>query len=143
MEKLVGFLRGRYGSDSLNTALNGASIAFIVAGVLATTIGNGNLAGNIIGVAFYFLAFAALGFSIFRSLSCNVKARRREHEWYRCHISGPISKLRGKAKAKRAQRAKYRFFKCPECGRKVRVPRGKGKIRITCPKCGGTFIKKT
>ena len=36
-----------------------------------------------------------------------------------------------------------RHFRCPKCHQKVRVPRGKGKIQITCPKCGEKFIKKT
>ena len=37
----------------------------------------------------------------------------------------------------------HRYYKCPECGKKLRVPKGKGKISITCPQCGNKFIKKT
>ena len=42
-----------------------------------------------------------------------------------------------------AQRKEYRIFKCPKCGQKLRVPRGKGKIAIRCRKCGEEFIRKT
>ena len=41
------------------------------------------------------------------------------------------------------QRKIYRFYKCPNCGQKVRVPKGKGKITITCPSCSERFVKKS
>ena len=37
----------------------------------------------------------------------------------------------------------YSYFRCPQCGQQLRVPRGRGKISITCPKCGHQFIKKS
>ena len=43
----------------------------------------------------------------------------------------------------REERRKYKVFICPTCKQKLRVPRGKGKISISCPKCGTSFIKKT
>ena len=36
-----------------------------------------------------------------------------------------------------------RYYSCPKCRQTVRVPRGKGKIAIICPKCREKFIKKT
>ena len=42
-----------------------------------------------------------------------------------------------------AQRKLYRFYKCPQCRQKVRVPKGRGKICITCPKCRTEFVKKS
>lgn len=41
------------------------------------------------------------------------------------------------------QRKVYRFYKCPNCGQKVRIPKGKGKVAITCPKCKNKFVKKS
>ena len=38
---------------------------------------------------------------------------------------------------------KNRYYKCPKCKQLVRVPRGKGKISITCPRCKEKFVKKT
>ena len=47
------------------------------------------------------------------------------------------------AKKHFSERKDYRFFRCPKCRQRVRVPRGKGKICITCPKCRNEFIKKS
>ncbi|MCD7981014.1 MAG: zinc-ribbon domain-containing protein [Clostridiales bacterium] len=46
-------------------------------------------------------------------------------------------------RAQREQRKIYKFYMCPHCSQKVRVPKGKGRIEITCPKCRTTFIKTT
>lgn len=48
----------------------------------------------------------------------------------------------GAARVKSQQRKVYRFFTCPQCSQKLRVPKNKGKVRITCTKCGHSFIKK-
>ena len=47
------------------------------------------------------------------------------------------------AKARQEQKKIYRFYKCPQCRQRVRVPKGKGRICITCPKCRAEFIKKS
>ena len=41
------------------------------------------------------------------------------------------------------KRKEYHYYRCPQCGQQLRVPRGRGKISITCPKCGHQFIKKS
>ena len=46
-----------------------------------------------------------------------------------------------KMKKRMAQRKTYKFFKCPTCKQEVRVPKGHGKIEITCPKCRERFVK--
>ena len=142
MERLRRFFSERYGGDPLNTVLSGFSLVSFLTGLIVVTALN-NRAGTILGAVFYLIALAALVFAAFRSLSRNKSARRAEYEWYRSRVSAPIARRKKEAAARRAQRATHRFYRCPKCRQTVRVPRGKGKIRITCPKCGETFIKKT
>ena len=66
-----------------------------------------------------------------------VKALRREPAKYRAVVK------KNNLKKRWAQRSTYRFFKCPQCKQTVRVPKGRGKICITCPKCKTEFIKKS
>ena len=99
---------GRYGPDQLNMAL---IILAIVVGILANIIKL-----NVITLLSYLLLILV----IFRMLSRNMAARRREND-----------------------SRNYRFFKCPGCRNTLRVPRGNGKIQITCPRCGERFIKRS
>ncbi|MBR3381490.1 MAG: hypothetical protein IKG85_00420 [Clostridia bacterium] len=141
-ERLQRFFIGRYGGDGLNTALNVcALVSFFAAWIFSAAVRS--TAGAIVGWVLYAIAAALLGFGIFRMLSRNLSARRAEYEWYRSHIAAPLAKRRSTARTKRAQSATHRFFRCPKCGQTVRVPRGKGRIRITCPKCGHSFEKKS
>lgn len=43
----------------------------------------------------------------------------------------------------RQEKKIYRYFSCPQCGQSVRIPRGHGKVEITCPKCSAVFQKRT
>ena len=142
-ERLKQFLVGRYGGDSLNTALSVVSLVSFFAGMIVRAAARGTLAGVIIGWVLYLVAIGLLALTIFRTFSRNLTARRAEYEWYRSHVIAPFIKKRNEARTRRAQAATHKFFKCPGCGQTVRVPKGKGKIKITCPKCGKTFVKKT
>lgn len=127
---LRNFMIGRYGPDQLNIALL----------ILAVVMG-------FLGTIFDLLVLTLIGdilliLTLFRMFSKNITARRRENDRF-IKVWWPI---RTKVKNKIAQfkaRKNYRFFKCPECKKTLRVPKGKGKIQITCPKCGERFIKKT
>ena len=70
---------------------------------------------------FYWLAIALMIYSTWRMFSKNISARYAENQKY----------------------LNYRFYKCPQCKQKVRVPKGRGKICITCPKCRTEFVKKS
>ena len=117
------FMAGRYGSDRLNQCLLGAALVLILIGWLG---GKAAAGLNVLGL----LAYVPLVWSIFRMYSRNIEARRRENAAFLRFFS----RLRDK---------QYRYFRCPGCRQVVRVPRGKGKINIRCPKCGRQFIKKT
>jgi ribosomal protein L37AE/L43A len=143
------FFVGRCGMDELNKLLFGAAVlCFLVAIFLPP--------GN--GVHFYLIRFAAL-FAVLgalRACSRNLQRRRQENDrilklryqfsnWkdgLTRKVEARTERLQQK-QARRAQKKDYRFFDCPECHSTVRVPRGKGKIEITCPKCRHKFVKKS
>ena len=75
-------------------------------------------------------AFALLFWANFRTFSRNTYKRYQENRRYLRFMD----QLRDK---------EHRYYTCPRCRQTVRVPKGKGKISITCPKCSERFIKKT
>ena len=116
------FMQGRYGSDKLNTALLILGIGFCVIAMIFGT--------NIPGLVFTLLSYALMGIVIFRMLSRNTYKRYQENRKY----------LRFWERLKDRD---HKHFDCPRCRQPVRVPRHKGKISITCPKCKEKFIRKT
>jgi predicted RNA-binding Zn-ribbon protein involved in translation (DUF1610 family) len=97
---------------------------------------------NTVGTVLISLAVGCLIYSYYRMFSKKTKDRYQENMQYlrgKNKITGWLGQKLNQFK----QREKYCFFRCPECGVTVRAPRGKGKIKIFCPKCGKTFIKKT
>ena len=123
---------GRNGIDPLNKALAGIAVILWVISRFMT--------GGIRTLLFYLFLLAA-GAVIFRAFSRNLERRRSENEWF----GQWISKWRSGSEAwsyRKEQRAEYKVFKCPGCGTKMRVPRGEGKVRVTCRQCGAVFEKK-
>ncbi len=120
------FMSGRYGSDQLNIAL--------ILLVLALSLVN-NLLYVLLGSVFlyYLLSFLYIGvvcFVFYRMFSKNIPLRRMENQkWL-----GLLARLKDR---------NHRYFRCPHCRQRVRVPRHKGKINIRCPRCGEKFIRKT
>ncbi len=88
------------------------------------------------------LSFLLFIYVTFRSLSRNTAKRTRENDWY-LNKTAPIRKSRERSRQLKEERKVYDIFKCKKCGNLNRVPRGKGKIRVTCPKCGEQTIRKT
>ena len=87
------------------------------------------------------LCWVVLFVCYFRIFSRNIYARQMENQkllrlWYRLK-----NKTANRPTAQ--ERKNYKVFVCPTCKQKLRVPRGKGTISITCPKCATSFIKKT
>ena len=119
---LRSFMQGRYGTDKLNMAILTAGV---ILSVLVILISNPLLDG-----ALTLIAYGLMFWAIFRMLSRNTYKRYQENRKYLRFV--------GRIKDK-----EHRYFDCPRCRQPVRVPRGKGKISITCPKCKETFIKKT
>lgn len=139
-----GFFNGRNGSDQLSVFLVGiALVTAVAASVWAKTT-----AGYVLVV----ITVGLCGWSFFRMLSPNVGKRRAENEAF-LNLLKPAKQDPEKAEKRRQaeeerkraaeDRKTHAYFKCPECHTNCRVPRGKGKIRIKCPKCGHQFIKRT
>lgn len=118
------FMYGRYGTDKLNTALLISTLALLLIGWLGGRFLSGWLQ------IFSLLAYAPLIWSIIRTYSRNIDKRRRENAAY----LGFVNRLKDRDN---------RYFRCPKCRQRVRVPRGKGKIAIRCPKCSERFVRKT
>ena len=116
------FMMGRYGTDKLNMAILIAGLIFS----LAAMFNPFPLPDLILTV----LSYVLMVWAIFRCLSRNTYKRYQENRKYLRFVE-------------RLKDREHRYFDCPRCRQPVRVPRGKGKIAITCPKCREKFIKKT
>ncbi len=90
----------------------------------------------------YVVALAVMIHMYFRMFSKNVSKRYEENQKY-LNFRYQTVVWWNKKKKHFAQRKMYRFFRCPNCKQEVRVPKGHGRICITCPKCRTEFIKRT
>ena len=119
---LRSFMAGRYGTDKLNMTILGAGLVIcLITMFIPWQLVNLLLTGVSYGLMFW---------AIFRCLSRNTYKRYQENRTYLTMME-------------RLKDREHRYFDCPRCRQPVRVPRGKGKIAITCPKCREKFIKKT
>lgn len=152
-QKFYQWMSGRNGLDALaKTCLVISLILFIITGITRNPF-------------LYLVTLAALIYSYFRIMSRNVNKRAYENQKF-LQLAGRLGdffrgfrdlgwktrafftnlgrriRYHGNSDRKTAS-VSYRIFKCPSCRQKVRVPRGHGKIEITCPKCGQSFIRRT
>jgi len=125
-QRFNAFMQGRYGVDEF-------SIALIVVGFIFTVLA-AIIANGIVSPLFSVIALILLLAAIFRSLSRNIAKRESEREWYFERTSG----LRHGAKVNKLKvqnRGTTAYLKCDGCGATLSVPKGKGRIRVHCPKC--------
>lgn len=129
-EKLIRFMYGRYGADSFGKFLSGAGIVLLLLSIFFPY--------RII----YLFAWAFIIYAYFRMFSKNIYKRSAENQAFLKYTAG----IRGfwlNQKNLMVQRKTHHIYKCPSCKQKIRIPRGKGKIEIRCPKCQTTFIKRS
>ena len=139
-ERFRRFMAGRYGADELNKFLTICGWVALLLGFVLSGINNGVTAA--IGSLLVTLSWAVLIYSIFRTLSKNTSRRAAENYKYFACKNKCLTWLRS-LKTRWQDRKVHRYFRCPQCRAMVRVPKGKGKIRITCPKCRHQFVKKS
>ena len=116
------FMSGRYGTDKLNTWI-------LVGGVILCIVGL-FMPIAMVRLALILSAYGLMGWSLFRTFSRNTYKRYRENRRFLLLLD-------------RFKDREHRYFDCPKCRQSVRVPRKKGKIAITCPKCKEKFVRKT
>ena len=116
------FMQGRYGADKLNLTILGLGLVFSILSSLLPSV--------LFSYIFSLISYGLLIWAVFRSLSRNTYARYAENQRYLQAIS-------------HIKDRDHRYYHCPHCRQMTRVPRGKGKINITCPRCGEKFQRRS
>lgn len=129
-ERIQRFMMGRYGTDQLN-------IALVIGCLIIQTISI--LTGW--GLAMIF-SEACILYAIFRTFSRNIPKRYGENQVFLTYWSPWQKKINTKIHQFK-ERNTHVYYKCPQCKQTIRVPKGKGRIEIRCPKCHTTFVKTT
>nr|WP_300004687.1 hypothetical protein [Tissierella sp.] len=139
MNWLRKFMYGRYGVDAL-------SMTIIIFGFILSIASPYLKIPSLVSMIIFIYAY-------YRVLSKDINKRYMENEKF-LRLVKPITRIfKGsktkmanrtrKAKSKIDNRKDYKYFKCKNCKQEIRYPRGKGKIRVTCPKCGEKTIKNS
>ena len=133
-ERFYRFMQGRNGPDALSKFTMGVSVALVILAFLAGRTRFGSLLDT--------LGVAGLIYTYFRIFSRNLPKRYQEN----VKFLQKTEKLRfrwNKEKYLMNERKTNHIYTCPECHQKVRVPKGKGRIEISCPKCQHKFVKRS
>ena len=121
---------GRNGVDSLGKFVLAISIIVML------------LAGWTDSLILSYLSWIGIIYLYFRMFSRNIYKRSSENQWY-LNKTYKVRTFFYRQKNLLLQRKTHHIYKCPTCRQKIRVPRGKGRIEIRCPKCNTRFIKKS
>ncbi len=128
--KLNNSMRGRYGNDEFGTALMITALALVLLAYIP---------------GLQFLSFASTGVLIYytyRFFSKKITARQNELNKYYIFADKIKKKIR-LSKAMWRDRKTHRYFKCKNCGAMIRIPKNKGEIEVTCPRCRARTTQKT
>lgn len=132
-DRLQRFMYGRNGNDQFNN--------FLLIVVVVMLVINSFLPAGLKSL-WWLLTLAVLGYMYFRMFSKNVYKRQDENGKY-LRIRYKVFARLKTYKERWVQRKDYKFFHCPSCHATLRVPKGRGKIKIVCRKCGNTFTGKS
>ena len=127
-ERFQRFMMGRYGMDAFSKFL---MIMWLILWGVNIFVNSGTLSLLSLGLLFYMY---------YRMFSRNIQKRYQENIKYLNIKNRIVSKFRSK-KSMMNQRKTHHIYKCPTCKQKIRIPKGKGRICITCPKCKTEFTK--
>ena len=129
-EKFRRFMAGRYGTDALNQFLSVVSVVLLLISLVSGLW------------LFTWLGLAALILCYYRTFSRNISRRTEENYKFYTLKERAEGRWRG-VKRRWADRKTHHYYRCPKCRQVLRVPRGRGRIEISCPRCGAQFIKKS
>jgi membrane-bound ClpP family serine protease len=129
-DKIYRFMRSRYGNDQLSSALTWGGLILMVIDAFAK-----------IGI-FYIVGLALFVYGYIRIFSKNYDKRAAQNRWFMEHTAG-IRNFSKRMKKQKEAGKDYKVFVCSKCQQMIRVPRGRGKIEIRCPKCNNRFVKKS
>lgn len=129
-ERFQRFMYGRYGMDGLGQFLMWTAMASLL------------LSWFVARPFFNTLAMVLLLWGYFRMFSRNVQKRYQENCMYYRYVN-KVKDFFKKQKSYIQQRKPHHIYKCPQCKQKIRIPRGKGRVAITCRRCGTEFIKNS
>jgi len=124
------FMMGRYGLDKLN-------IALLVFSMILTFISSVTNSAILL-----YLSYIPLILCIYRIFSRNTNARIQENYKFLKFYNPAEAWVKKKLNIIKGSKT-HKYFECPNCKQTIRVPKGKGKVAITCPKCSTKFTKNT
>lgn len=124
------FMYGRYGQDEFSRFLLGVALALLVISLFVR--------GSVFGI----LVLLILVYVYFRMFSKNIQARYAENQKY-LQIKDRFLGFFRRNKNHAEDLKTNHIYRCPKCGQKIRIPRGKGMVEITCPKCRTRFRKRS
>lgn len=121
---------GRYGQDELGKFILSLSLILLIINLFVKT------------AALSAAALVLIIYSYYRIFSRDVRARYAENKKFLSTVD-PLRRKFFSSKNKYDNRKVYKYIKCPKCKFEMKVPKNKGKIRVTCKKCGEKFIVKS
>lgn len=128
-ERMARFMQGRYGNDRLGQVMLGLALVCVVLSLFRIPF------ISTVGLVVLLLTY-------YRMFSRQIARRAAENQKY-LRLEWKLRAKLQKQKQSLAQRRTHRIYKCPNCRQKIRVPRNRGRIAISCRKCGTEFIRKT
>lgn len=129
-EKMRNFMIGRYGQDELGKFILYLTLILLVINLFVKTS------------ALSAVALMLIFYSYYRIFSRDTSARYSENKKFLDTIE-PLRRKFFTSKNKYENRKVYKYIKCPSCKLEMKVPKGKGKIKVTCKSCGNKFIIKS
>ncbi len=128
--KLAQFMQGRYGVDNLSRFLFGLLLVYLVVTMFLPFRFSSVISGILLVLLYY------------RTFSRNIPKRYEENQKFLRLRDRFTSRFRN-FRSDWAQRREFHIYNCPNCRQRIRIPKGKGRIMVRCPRCGHEFEKRS